>query len=527
MRNTTRLFLTLSALCAFGLTGCGGSNEPIVTPPVEPPPPSDTTPPTVTLKPAGEILGKTEKITLSFSEPMDTNAIVEGSLAKEAKLKWSKDKTTLTLTPEATDGEWTSGSNRTLTVKADDLAGNAADPLDASYLVKLVFEDFQTADVVIGQPNMTSGSAGNGDSGIDGAYQRAWVHDEKLYLPDNNNNRILGFNSVPVTNGAKADFVIGQANFTDTANGNSRTGISGPTGVSVHDGRLVVTEYHNNRISIYAPLPSQTENSAPGTIEAVVGQAEFTTREAGCAIDRLDNPSDSFVTPDGKLIVTDTYNNRVLIWNTLPTGRGASADLVLGQVAFDQCVADDSDHNGTSDVTDGPAANTMEFPAGTWSDGNKLVVLDSTNNRALIWSNFPTSTGQAADLVLGQPSFDTDAVNNRDNDNTADGPAANTLGFPLNGVTSNGEQLFIADTANNRVLIWNTWPAKNHQPADTVLGQADSELDTINNDDGDDGTEETTPTNRTLYTPTGLLLHGDRLIVADGDNHRYLIYTSK
>ena len=31
--------------------------------------------------------------------------------------------------------------------------------------------------------------------------------------------------------------------------------------------------------------------------------------------------------------------------------------------------------------------------------------------------------------------------------------------------------LFVADTQNNRVMVWNTLPTKNNQPADFVLGQ--------------------------------------------------------
>ncbi len=41
------------------------------------------------------------------------------------------------------------------------------------------------------------------------------------------------------------------------------------------------------------------------------------------------------------------------------------------------------------------------------------------------------------------------------------------------GVWIQGSKLFVADTQNNRVLIWNTIPTQNNQPADVVLGQPD------------------------------------------------------
>lgn len=522
MRNHASLFFTLAALLAVGLTGCGsdGNNEAIVTSP-----PPDTTPPTVTIEPVGDILGKTETITLTFSEPMDTDAILEGSLAEEAVAEWSQDNTILALTPKAADGEWTSGPDRTLSVVATDIAGNAADPLDATYLVvKLVFENFQAADVVIGQPDMTSSGAGLGDSQIGGRpYGRAAFGEGRLYISDYPNDRVLGFNAIPTTNGASADFVVGQPDFITGNGGISETAINGPESVAVHDGKLLVTEYANNRISIYQPLPNPDQNSAPGTIAVVVGQADFISKVNICDAVHLSNAEDAIVTPDGKLIVTDSGHNRVLVWNTLPAGNGIAADMVLGQQDFDTC--DHNDQDGDGEEEDGPAANTMNFPVGAWSDGTRLAVVDGNNNRVLLWNTFPTSSGQPADIVLGQKTFALNAVNDPDGDGDVDGPAANTLNSPYNGVSSNGEQLFVADSGNNRVLIWNSWPTSNQQPADVVLGQADFTLQTGNNDDADDTTAEDGPTARTLGFPDGIHIVGDQLIVTD--NSRYLVYTSK
>ena len=39
------------------------------------------------------------------------------------------------------------------------------------------------------------------------------------------------------------------------------------------------------------------------------------------------------------------------------------------------------------------------------------------------------------------------------------------------GVWVQNGKLFVADTGNNRVMIWNSIPSKNNQPADLVLGQ--------------------------------------------------------
>ena len=70
------------------------------------------------------------------------------------------------------------------------------------------------------------------------------------------------------------------------------------------------------------------------------------------------------------------------------------------------------------------------------------------------------SVGQAS-LVLGQPNFA-----------TTTNPYTTQSGFRNpTMVASDGKILVVADTDNNRVLIWNTIPTTIDQPADIVLGQ--------------------------------------------------------
>ena len=83
-------------------------------------------------------------------------------------------------------------------------------------------------------------------------------------------------------------------------------------------------------------------------------------------------------------------------------------------------------------------------------------------------------------------------------------------------MTSNGNQLFVADTGNNRVLIWNGFPTANHEPADGVLGQADLTHTAANRGTGTDAD--------TLAGPRGVQVYDGMLLVADTNNARELIY---
>jgi hypothetical protein len=70
---------------------------------------------------------------------------------------------------------------------------------------------------------------------------------------------------------------------------------------------------------------------------------------------------------------------------------------------------------------------------------------------------------QPADIVLGQADF-THAV-------VTDPPTASSLRGPQ-GVWIQDGKLFVADSQDYRILIWNTIPTSNNQPADLVLGQS-------------------------------------------------------
>lgn len=202
----------------------------------------------------------------------------------------------------------------------------------------------------------------------------------------------------------------------------------------------------------------------------------------------------------GRLIVADQQYNRVLIWNSIPTTNGVAADIVLGQNSFTTCTDNDDDQNGVADA--GPTARTLWQPNSVWSDGTRLLVADSANVRLLLWNTFPTTSFQPADVVLGQAAFNTNATGTTDS----------TISRPWS-VTSNGNQIFLADDTNNRVLIWNSFPTSDGVAADAVLGQTDF----ISSAGG-------TLANK-FFSPQGVELTDDaRIIISDEANHRTLIF---
>jgi hypothetical protein len=391
-------------------------------------------------------------------------------------------------------------------------SSSSTPPPPAVQLLNL--SDFQDASVVIGQADFTAANINQGGSvganTIQYPFGNPLVNNGILYLPDSENNRVLGFNTIPTSNDAEADFVLGQLNLTSNSPGTAANEMDYPTTVKTYNGKLFVTDFHNSRVLIWNTVPTTSGTNA----DVVVGQTGFGLKVATVSQSGLNEPY-SIEVAGGKLIVTDSGNNRILIWNTIPTTNGANADVVLGQDDFTHNARNDDNQDGTPDST--PSARTLYKPAGVWSDGTRLVVVDYNNNRVLIWNTFPTANFQPADVVLGQSDF----THNAANDGSSK-PTAQTLYWPF-GLDSNGVQLVVTDSLNNRVLIWNTFPTTNYQAADLILGQGDATHMTYN-DDNQDGTPDSTPSVRTLYEPSGVYIYGTKLFVGDYSNHRYLIF---
>jgi hypothetical protein len=363
---------------------------------------------------------------------------------------------------------------------------------------------FQAASVVIGQKDFTSGFPDQADTPDANTLNGPWgdpvLAGGRLYVSDRGSHRILGFNAVPAANDASAAFVLGQPSLTSTGAGLGQNALEGPKGLSSDGTRLAVVDAGNNRVLLYPALPASTG----ATPTRVLGQPDLDTNTStSCDQRSLSIPGGAFI-GHGKVLVADSAHNRVLVWNTIPTMDGAPADLVLGQRSFTTCAANDTTGDGVGDAT--PSASTFFNPSGVWTDGTRLAVVDAANSRVLIWNSFPTEHGQAADLVLGQASFTSRAT----------ATTASGLRIP-SSVTSTGLQLFVVDSQNNRVLVWNQFPTESGVAADLVLGQSNFTS----------ATETSPPTANSLQQPSGVLLAWPHVVVPDANNNRLLVFKSR
>jgi hypothetical protein len=213
--------------------------------------------------------------------------------------------------------------------------------------------------------------------------------------------------------------------------------------VLYHDGKLFVADTGNRRVLIWNELP--VENGQPADL--VLGQSDMTTRHengGGTPTASSMRWGHSLAVWQGNLVLVDAGNNRVLIWDGIPTENNAPCVAVLGQKTFDQV-----------DINQGnyyPAAGTLNLPYGIAATDEWLLVSDTANSRLLGWrhqANLTSLNGASADALAGQIDFQSKGENR-------------SYGLPLRdslcwayGLQVQGNRIAIADSGNNRVLLWN------------------------------------------------------------------------
>ncbi len=168
--------------------------------------------------------------------------------------------------------------------------------------------------------------------------------------------------------------------------------------------RLALSDGNNNRVLIWSTAP--TANTPP---DVVLGQADFDHNAPGSGLAQLRWPGQVVFTADGKFLVADSYNDRVLVWLAVPTSNGKAADFAI-------------------------TSASLRWPWGVWSDGTRLVVSSTGTASVLVWTSFPQSGTIAPSFVI----------------------AGGGIGTPRT-VTSNSTALIVGDHNANSSNVGNWW----------------------------------------------------------------------
>lgn len=279
------------------------------------------------------------------------------------------------------------------------------------------------ADVIVGKPafsdigpNTTTGSKLFWPHGV--IVDRADPADNKMYVYDAGNNRILGFHLSACLGrsgdpaGCAADIVIGQPTM-------SGAGCNGDSAFQRYPDRV------------------------PASASSLCGQPENTL-----SVSETGSGASMAVDGAGNLYVPDFWNHRVLKYNN-PFATDTVADEVWGQNDFSGNNCNKSVPFPDMRAASYADATTLCFSWGrtnAWTAGvdvdpaGNLWVADSGNNRVL---RFPPGS-HTADLVIGQPDFSA----------KAEGGSLSQLKTPVVVRVNSRGWLYVADHGNNRVMVY-------------------------------------------------------------------------
>lgn len=329
--------------------------------------------------------------------------------------------------------------------------------------------------------------------------------DGPLFVCDTGHHRLLIWTQRPMADHADADHLIGQPDSeSEGRNGHGPIGAATfnvPTGIATDRGMLAVADPWNHRVMIWLNLPDTTNQPA----DVVLGQADFSggLPNRGADSPRADtlNWCYGVAIVAGRLIVADTGNRRVLVWDGIPAQNGAPADLVLGQRDF-VTRDENAGHGG--------AAVGMRWPHGIAAVGDMLLVSDAGDNRVMAWSDWPRANGTPCDFVLGQAD-----LRSLDHNRGEYYPSADAMSMPY-GLTRQGDRLVVADTANSRLLGFDSDMLGMGAHATWLAGQTDF------SQKGDN--RWSLPVRDSLCWPYNVSACGQTLVVADSGNNRVLLW---
>ncbi len=328
---------------------------------------------------------------------------------------------------------------------------------------------FQSAIAVAGQADFTSGSVNRGQPAsaantLSIPSSAVWLANE-LYVTDGQNHRlvVLPQNVLPQNGNAfgPATRILGQDapnhntvnyvegkefDFNNLSSGAADAGIT--VDLTSTPPHLYIADTYNHRILGFNDLRNIP---AGAKADIVIGQPDLqttlinypgnnsgTTNSSG-----LFAPTGVLVDPSGNLFVADSGNGRVLRFPkpfvNYVAGKTLQADLVLGQLSFTSAKIADA------------TARTMSAPYGlafTYNAG--LLVSDVNLNRVLYFKGKSEDlrSGQSATQVFGQQDFTSFSAGN----------SGAQLQGPRHISVDLEDRLYVADTGNARVMIWDTIP---------------------------------------------------------------------
>lgn len=233
-----------------------------------------------------------------------------------------------------------------------------------------------------------------------------------LFVCDTGHHRVLVWLRRPTEDNTPADLVLGQPDFAAEGPGYLHM----PTGVAVEGDTLAVADAWHHRVLLWHGFPTRSNEPADAALEGL-------------------NWPYGVSLQDGRIYVADTGNRRVLEWpgRVVAEGLRWPHAVTMG----DRLLIADAGANRVLGL-DVPLA--LNMPYGVALLDGCVVIADTANSRLV-------GVGGQKIRLAAQESFAGTGENRW-------GPMArDSLCWPY-AVAACGRTLVVADTGNNRVMLW-------------------------------------------------------------------------
>jgi len=266
-----------------------------------------------------------------------------------------------------------------------------------------------------------SGSSGNGDGvGAAAAFNQPTgitIEGNNVYVADSGNNAVR---SIDITTGAVS--TLAGAGSKGLADGKgTAASFSNPKDIAVKKGNLYVVDSGNNSV--------RTINIATGMVATLAGKSGSLD---GAGTEAFFNSPSGIVVEGENLYVADTDNHKI---RKIEMGTGVVSTLAgSGESTLAEY---GGDYVGGDVITDGIGTKGLfNEPAGITTDGKNLYLADSWNHKI---RRIQIANGVVTTIAgSGAPGF-------------KEGKGAEaSFGRPF-GITTDGVNLYVADTFNNTI----------------------------------------------------------------------------
>jgi len=241
-------------------------------------------------------------------------------------------------------------------------------------------QNAQAADVVLGQKDFTSNLPNEAIANDPTSQTLNWPYGvfsdgKSLWIADTGNRRVLFFNKIPTKNYTKADEVIGKPDFNTRDYENNEP--IWPYSVKINDkGNLAIADTQFYRILIWNDKNDAFNKQA----DIIIGQENF--ENAGQNQFRLSPEKntlnwtyDACFYKDG-ILINDTGNSRILVFNKIPTKNNENADFLIGRPNFQTSSEFKENMLGTK--------SAIYWPFSIYAFENTLYIADTGNHRIVI-----------------------------------------------------------------------------------------------------------------------------------------------